>query len=196
MQEYTAEDAVDAAQFLGLLESSAGFVSIAANQHIVRWEKGGCLKMREYCFNGERYYLKSEVDSRNIELDNWKGKDNVKIIHDEKEDSWFVHEHRKDKETGEIGKNVHIIPNRDVIFIRNLVKERSTNGRKTKYREIALDIITSKNLPISIEEFNGGRNRSKYYFNFYYYPIKILEYLGEIIYGGRGTILKIRNEKI
>lgn len=48
-------------------------------------------------------------------------------------------------------------------------------GEKTKYRKLIPSIIMTYHLPIEIEEFNGGKNRAKYYFPLYYYPIKILE---------------------
>ena len=149
--------------------------------------------MQEYNFYGDIYYLKSEVEARIIELDGWKGKDNIHISQEVDNDMsvWFVREHRKDKESGEIGKNVHKILNNDVMFIRKLIQERTEGGRKTKYRELVLDLITSKHLPISLEEFNGGRNRAKFYFPLYYYPLKILEHLKEIRYGGRGTVVRL-----
>ena len=36
------------------------------------------------------------------------------------------------------------------------------------------------------DKFNGGRHRSKYYFKYYYYPIKVLQVYGNIHYTRKG----------
>jgi hypothetical protein len=42
-----------------------------------------------------------------------------------------------------------------------------------------------------MDAFNGGKFRSRYYFPILYYPLKVLEYFGYIIYWGRGGITRL-----
>lgn len=130
---------------------------------------------------------KSEI----INLKGWKGKDSINIS--ESEEYYEVHEHRKDKLSGEIAKSVHKIPKKNVENLFTLIKEHcSSIGFSVTYRQLVPSIIEFYHFPIEIEEFNGGRNRAKYYFPFYYYCAKILESKGFIRYGGRGKLLRLR----
>ena len=151
--------------------------------------------MKEYTFLGKTYYLKTDVDNRTIHLDGWKGKDKLQVTfsRENNKDVYIVIEHRKDKESGEVAQLKHIIPRKNVEFVYDLIKERTKNARSTKYREIAIDIITKKNLPISIDEFNGGHQRGRYH-QIYYFPVKILESLGKIRYSGRGVIINLNKK--
>lgn len=154
--------------------------------------------MKTYIFDNREFYLKSDVDIelKTIELTGWKGKDNIEITNNKLENVWYVKEHRKDKDTSDVAINVHTVKQEDVDFIRNLIIERTKGCRKTRYRELVLDIITKKNLPIILDEFNGGHNRSKYYFKYYYYPLKVLEFTKEIKYGGRGTVIRLIDNQV
>jgi hypothetical protein len=126
---------------------------------------------------------------RQITVDGWKGKDRITIGKIGTE--WIVEEHRKDKQSGEVYNGVHTIPEMNVINLLQMLQKYKI-GEKTKYRELVPKIIELYKLPVEMEEFNGGRNRSKYYFLYYYYPIKILESEGYIEYGGRGSIRRIK----
>ena len=69
-------------------------------------------------------------------------------------------------------------------IIRNLTK----NGkRKTNYREVVTQLKELLHLKVSLEAFNGGKNRSKFLYPLYYLPTKIIESHGIIRYSGRGT---------
>jgi hypothetical protein len=53
-------------------------------------------------------------------------------------------------------------------------------------------LIEFKSLNVGLDAFNGGRNRSAYYFPMYYFPIKILEFLEIIKYEGRGQVTRLK----
>ena len=81
------------------------------------------------------------------------------------------------------GVNTHYVNKTNVNKIRVIIRDQTRNKEKTtNYRQIAKRIIKDKKIKIDIEAFNGGRNRAKYYFKYYYYPIKVLEELKEIKY--------------
>jgi len=127
---------------------------------------------------------------RRIELEGWKGKDELQIGRVGQD--WVIEEHRKDKLTDEIATVTYTIPEVRVIKIWDIICEKcKITGSSTNYRELVPSILETYHFPIEIEEFNGGKNRAKYYFKYYYYPIKILEHLGMIRYGGRGKIVRL-----
>ena len=127
---------------------------------------------------------------RTINIDGWKGKD--KLIINKIGTEWHIVEHRKDKLTGEVGVCKTIVSELNVANLWEIIKYTVKVKEKTRYRKIVPSIILKYNLPIELEEFNGGKNRAKYYFPMYYYPIKILEKLGFVRYGGRGIILRLK----
>ena len=122
-----------------------------------------------------------------ITLKNWKGKDKIEIQEVSRVDFYIVREHRKDKTSGEVSTIVHRIPKRNVNLLLDLIENHPTPG-EIKARDLWTQLIIERKLEISVDAFNGGRNRSRYYFPLYYYPTKILEWLGAITYSGRGTI--------
>jgi len=140
--------------------------------------------------------LKSENEKlrkllRRVEVEGWKSKD---IIEVEKIGSvWEVTTHSKDKLSGEIAVSIHKIPEVNVGSLWDLLQKTcKTVGTGITYRKLVPSIIETYHFPIELEEFNGGKNRAKYYFPFYYYPLKILESLGFIRYGGRGKIVRLK----
>jgi hypothetical protein len=138
----------------------------------------------------ERENAELKEKLRLIECFGWKGKDDIVFNHIGTD--WHILEHRKDKDSGEVALSSHVIPEMEILKVWELIKARVSLREKTPARKLWLDIITAKNLPISLDEFNGGRNRSKYYFPYYYYPVKVLEHLGFIHYGGRGQIVRLK----
>jgi hypothetical protein len=56
------------------------------------------------------------------------------------------------------------------------------------YRSIVRGLIIRYNLDISADAFNGGRNRCKYMFPYYYYPLKVLENYGFVEHNRNGTV--------
>jgi len=127
---------------------------------------------------------------RKINIAGWKGKDKITI--DKIGTEWHILEHRKDKETNEIGQIETVIPEQNVVNVYEIIKARCNQlFEKTRYREVAHDLILKNSLTLSIDEFNGGKNR-KNYFRTYYYPIKILEDRAFIKYSGRGGITRLK----
>jgi len=142
------------------------------------------------CYQLEEEIKELKEKLRDVSIDGWKGKDSLRI--EKIGQDWKIFEHRQDKETGEIAKTFHIIPELNVSNLYEIIKLHCENiGDRTNYRKIVPSIIEHYHFPISIEEFNGGRNR-RIYFLFYYFDIKILENLKFIKYGGRGNIVRLK----
>jgi len=146
-----------------------------------------CIKKEKKIFDLEAEIIRlKEINSYG-----WKGKDKLEIY--KEGTNWILKEHRKDKESGEIAINPHIVPELNVVNVWNAITNRClTIGEKTSSRKIAIDLITQKNIPVGLDEFWGGKNRSKYLFPLLYYPLKVLENQHFIKYGGRGQIVRIR----
>ena len=118
-----------------------------------------------------------------VEINGWKGMSGVEIS--EMPRIFIVIEYRKSKKTGEVITQRTEVPKENVDFMENLLKYF---GSSVRYRELISRLIEIKNLQCSIDAFNGGVNRSKFYFPLYYFPLKILESQKKIDYGGSGTI--------
>lgn len=128
---------------------------------------------------------------RSIEVEGWKGSD--ELIFEEIDEGWKITEHRKDKLSGEVATSTHKIPEKNVTELWEIIKSVcKTTGTSTKYRKLVPSVIEHYHFPIELEEFNGGKNRARYYFPYYYFCVKILEHLGFIRYGGRGKILRLK----
>jgi len=151
------------------------------------------MNIKTYEIKGEKYCKFDAVQKlfkelKQLHIEGWKGKDKIDISKDGSD--WVLKEHRKDRESGEVGIITTIIPEKNVNTIWQLIKNRIELGEKTRYRELAHDIILHYNLPLSIDELNGGKNR-KTYFKYYYYPIKICQFLKFIRYTSRGVIIRL-----
>ena len=153
-------------------------------------KKDELLKTIEDDFNkvaNNRYYADKMIEkwqaiiSHQIDLKSWKGKDVIGVSFNNKE--WFITEHRKDKLTGEVAKNTHIIPDKNVKAVKKIIKILCKKNESTKYINIVNEIMEENGLMFDISAFNGGKNRAKYYFPLYYYPMKVLESLNFIEYG-------------
>ena len=111
-------------------------------------------------------------------------------------DIWIVATHKKDVESGLVRTTKRSIATEDIMEMKSIICDLMALNDVTtlSYRDIVAEIIERYDLDVSIDAFNGGANRAKYYFKYYYYSIKVLEYLGEVHYGSRGTItLKNKN---
>jgi len=76
----------------------------------------------------------------------------------------------------------------DLELMEQILNEGTTKEHpQMVYRDIVAKIIKSYNLKCSVDAFNGGKNRSMYYFEIYYYPLKVLEHLGKAKLNKRGT---------
>lgn len=127
---------------------------------------------------------------RKVQTEGWKGKDMLEI--NKIGTDWLIEEHRKDKLTSEVANVVHKIPEENVMTLWSIILSKCNSvGIGTAYRQVVPSVIETYHLPIELEEFNGGRNRSKYYFKLLYYPLKILEHLKYIRYGSRGKIVRL-----
>lgn len=133
-------------------------------------------------------YKSNKINS--IDIIGWKGKDEIQIYKDF-EDDFRIIEHRKDKE-GEVENIYKEIPKENVNYIKNLLGRILLKGDSVPYVAIVRTIIEEKDLQINVDSFNGGKNRAKYYFPLYYYPVKCLEALGFVKYSSRGTITRLK----
>lgn len=143
----------------------------------------------------ENQDLKRELEllrNKMLTVDGWKGKDDIEI--NREGNIWVIVEHRKDKDTWEIIEQKHTTAHRNVQLMWAIIKKACpTLDKKTKFRELHPYLLKVHNLPdISPESFQGGKNRSKYLFPLYYYPIKVLERLKYITYGGSGIIQRLK----
>lgn len=133
----------------------------------------------------ENNILKKQLQTTKIK--HWKGKDRLNFTLDD--GVWYIEEHRKEKGSGEIKTNVIKIPVKNVKYIYDILFKLNI---ETNYREVVNYIINDLSLDVDVEAFNGGVNRSKYYFPIYHYPLTILENKGLIYRGGRGKIVRCK----
>ena len=132
-----------------------------------------------------------------IELINWKSKDEIEIKR--LLDNYLVIEHRKNKETEEVKEYKREIPTINVEMLWKIIEKHCELNKMYSYRYLVERVCATYNLPFienlsfdtMINAFNGGKYRSKYYFPFFYYPLKVLEYKEKIIYFGRGGIIRL-----
>jgi hypothetical protein len=113
--------------------------------------------------------LKEKVEylETNKQVIGWKGKGSLSI--EELDDDYLIIEHRKNKNNGDIYKAGHRVSKTNVEIVKNLIDVLTTKNKKTKYRDIVQGLISIHKLDVSLEAFNGGRNRSKYMFPLYNY---------------------------
>lgn len=131
-----------------------------------------------------------ELETRVVSPVGWKGQDFVEYSKVD-DDYWVVKEHRKQKVSGVVDEATHIVRHIDVVRLASIVINLCDVGVTTSYRAVVREILRTRKIKAAnIESFNGGVNRAKYYFPFYYYPMKILEYIGFVEYGGRGVITR------
>jgi hypothetical protein len=129
--------------------------------------------------------------ARTVHSSGWKGKD--ELIFEKIGKDWHVKEHRKDKDTDKVTTLTHTVSEDTLMSVWKIIESLAiSQGAVTRYRELVPEIIKKFNLDVEMEEFNGGINRSTVYFRYYYYPMKILERLNFIHYGGRGKITRLK----
>ena len=134
------------------------------------------------------------LKSRIVTLQGWKGKDELSIER-ESLDSWVVKEHRTDNNSGVVKESCHLISHGDVLDMWSIITVLCDCGERTRYRDLVRELIGSNGIVDADQEsFNGGKNRSAYYFPLYYYPLKILEYLQFVQYHGRGGVTRLEDD--
>jgi len=168
-----------------------------------RIEKSDDLDLSRYVGKAEYVELVDFIQAlktKIITIRGWKSKDDIKV---ERlgTDVWRVIEHRKQKGTGEIEEIAHTIDHDDVQDMWKVVCEKCAPNERASYRQLIRGVIEGQqaakpgyDLDVDMESFNSGRNRSRYYFPLYYYPLKILEYLKCVIYHGRGGVTRIEEK--
>lgn len=142
---------------------------------------------------------KTAPSKEKVDTEHWKGKDQP--IFSRLGDNWTMVTHRKeDKETGEVKESVTTIPHLKVVQLYDMLINLSAELRKIdpvkykndpvkiKSRTVWATLIEMYNLDVEIDSFNGGRNRSKFYFPLFYNPLKVLEHLERVEYSARGLI--------
>lgn len=130
-----------------------------------------------------------------VEVQGWKGKDQVELSQVPK--GYLLICHRKSKETGEIIEEEHLVLKPRVDALREIISHCALNV-EYKYKWLIRKIIEKygihalegKTVEDMVECFNGGKYRAKWYFPFYYYPLKCLEAKEEVSYFGRGGFIK------
>ena len=141
----------------------------------------------------------NEILKKKIELLENKPNNENKLsflkVNDEK---WCVVEDYMNSKNNHVKSN-HIIPNKNVVSMFKIVSMLTDKDKPmTSYRKVVKSLLNKHGWSIDIDSFNGGRNRSKYFFKYYYFPIKILQFLNYIEYGYRGKIkmLNFDNNKV
>ena len=104
---------------------------------------------------------------------------------EEKQDKYVLtYKKRKycfDTDDFELVKKNVFVSKKAVDNLFNAMKLNITsNGGMVGYRDIAKTLIFLYKLDIDIEEFNGGKNRAKYMFPYYYYPLQVLKIQGVV----------------
>lgn len=114
--------------------------------------------------------------------DGWKGKDDIAIWQGF-DANFLIEIHQKDKETNEVTTTTLTIPRENVNKLLFYIKKWQI-GEKHKCYDFPP--------VIGFENWKSLWKERKIYFSSYYYPLKILEELKIIKYGGRGTITRIK----
>lgn len=136
--------------------------------------------------------LKQEVPDKpvgevveELEVEGWKGKSGCEII----EPSYYgpgqcylLTEFRKKKLSGEVEEIKTLVPWEFVQKLWELIMDWPV-GMIFKPRYLWAKLIEQNNFDVDIDAFNGGRYRSRVYFPYYYYPMKVLEAKGVVIFG-------------
>lgn len=139
-----------------------------------------------------------DTDTEIIYVEGWKGKDDSSIYEGTK--YFKIIEHRKEKESGEILEMCHIVTREDVSLLWSIIRILEM-GEKYGANYLWRKIIELRGIHlkegISVEQmlkaFNGGSNRTDYYFPLYYYPMKVLEAKGYVQFLGRGGCVRLKD---
>ncbi len=129
-----------------------------------------------------------KLDSIDVDISGWKGKDKLEV--ETVYNGYMINEHRKDKETFEVKTLSRFIPIKNVEDLWDIISKLNI-GEEVTSKYLAQKIISEKNLLVTIDAFWGGKNRSRHYFPLLYYPLKILEWKGDIKYFGKGKVMRL-----
>lgn len=139
----------------------------------------------------KRFYPETPKEAKliKIELKNWKGQGEL-YLGKTYEDDFIITEFIKNKDNGIVEEKERIIKHEDVNHLSKLLSQVEI-GQKLNYKQIVRMIINSRSLPVTLDAFNGGKNRADFYFPYYYFPLKVLEERGVITYHGRGGVTRL-----
>lgn len=132
---------------------------------------------------------------REIIMDPWKGKDNVQFEYRAHDATWVVITHQKDKDTMEVELREYEVPHKAVETLYAVLKELGADKAPVPAPTIWELLIVAYNMPRDVDRnsFSGGKNRAAWYFPTFWAPMKVLEYLGYVLYGSKKTeLLKVR----
>lgn len=77
-------------------------------------------------------------------------------------------------------KTTYNVSKYNVKILERIIRFLTTNNDYTTYRDVVKLLIIDLKLDVGVEEFNGGKNRSKYLFPYYYYPLQVLKNNGVV----------------
>jgi hypothetical protein len=117
-----------------------------------------------------------------IEIEGWKGKGDISIYENFQTD-FVVIEHIKDKDSDEVEERRTTIPVENVRYMLATIRTLQLN---TTYKCYAI----ANKMGWDWKEL--WKNRTEVYFPKYYYPLKILQYLGFITYTSKGSVTRIK----
>lgn len=125
-----------------------------------------------------------------IDVQGWKGKSGTEVDDTENPGEYTLRMWHQSKETGEVYPETHQVSKQLVEEILDIMREHCTPrmeyGPHWMWRKVIEKYHLDKEMGIDqetmIKIFNGGVAR-KYYFQYYYFPFKVLEALGYIYYG-------------
>jgi len=112
----------------------------------------------------------------------------MEFKYDGSKDTWVGFSFRR---SGKIEQDAHRTLNKDVEFVKDIINDLTENNNSTNAKKIFSEIIERKGLNITEEEFYGRR---KDYHTYYFYPMKVLEYLHYIEYRKKGEIIRCQTE--
>jgi hypothetical protein len=141
-------------------------------------------------------------EEERVDIKGWKGKSDIDVY--EQQFDYRTVEHRKNKETGESYDDEHLIPKENVKMLWDLLRQRCKRGFDYKYKFLVRVVLShyrfhekeKQEIETFMEAFNGGQWRAKYFFPYLYYPLKILESKGLLIYYGRGGVQRISDDDL
>lgn len=170
----------EAKTFRGILQ---GKVIVARRiEEDKKFDKHDLVSLYEELLNYFDEYYPKKIVKKQIEIiDGWKGEGGIDIYRGFTEDFEIV-EHIKDKETEEVKQTHHTVLKEDLNRMIFIVKNLDINETYSCY------YIAKKLGYDSWKDLWKERNE---YFRFYYYPLKVLEALKVINYGGRGSITRL-----
>lgn len=168
--------ATNAHSFKGWLVASVKTARADKNEEVARLLEEVMLKYEYYEHNRNQPLIELEL------LGNWKGFDKI-AVYDGFTNDFIIVEHRKDKLSGQVEQISHTIPHENVNRILFYIKKWKI-GEKHKCYDFA-EVIGQK-------DWKSLWKERKLYFMHYYFPVKVLEKIGIIKYGGRGEITRIR----